>query len=38
MDLFIDGIEESLEPAFEMVRRLHHSLQTAIRLYDIPLK
>lgn len=35
MDLFIDGIEESLEPAFETVRRLHHSLQTAIRLYNI---
>lgn len=38
MDLFIDGIEESLEPAFETVRRLHQSLQTSIRLYDIPLK
>ncbi|UUZ82563.1 hypothetical protein LJK88_00160 [Paenibacillus sp. P26] len=38
MDLFIDGIEESLEPAFEAVRGLDHSLQMAIRLYDIPLK
>lgn len=38
LDLFIDGIEETLEPAFETVRRLSHSLQTAIRLYDIPLK
>lgn len=37
MDLFIDGIEESLEPAFATVRQLHHSLETAIRLYDIPL-
>ncbi|MGF7031354.1 hypothetical protein J2T17_002260 [Paenibacillus mucilaginosus] len=38
MDLFVDGVEESLEPALEEVRRLHHSLETAIRLYDIPLK
>jgi len=38
MDLFIDGIDESLEPAFETVRRLQHSLQTVIRLYDIPMK
>ncbi|WP_166244058.1 hypothetical protein [Paenibacillus turpanensis] len=38
MDLFVDGIDESLEPAFETVRQLHQSLQTAIRLYDIPLK
>lgn len=38
MDLFIGGIEETLEPAFETVRRLQHSLQTAIRLYNIPLK
>lgn len=38
LDLFVDGIEESLEPAFETVRRLEHSLQTAINLYGIPLK
>ena len=38
MDLFIDGIEDSLEPAFEVVSELQHSLQTAIRLYDIPLR
>jgi len=38
MDLFIDGIDESLEPAFETVRRLQHSMETAIRLYNIPMK
>lgn len=38
VDLFVGGIEESLEPALEEVGRLHQSLQTAIRLYDIPLK
>jgi len=38
LDLFVDGIEETLEPAFETVRRMSHSLQTAIRLYDIPIK
>ncbi|CAM3553443.1 hypothetical protein [Marinicrinis lubricantis] len=38
LDLFVDGIEETLEPAFETVRRLHQSLLTAIQLYQIPLK
>ncbi|REK76814.1 hypothetical protein [Paenibacillus paeoniae] len=38
LDLFVDGIEETLDPAFETVRRLNHSLQTAIRLYHIPVK
>ncbi|MFF2890178.1 hypothetical protein [Paenibacillus sp. NPDC057967] len=38
MDLFVDGIEETLEPAFATVRRLNESLETAIRLYHIPLK
>lgn len=38
MDLFVDGIEETLDPAFEVVQRLNHTLQMAIRLYNIPLK
>lgn len=38
IDLFVDGIGESLEPAFEVIRRLQQSLQTAIKLYEIPQK
>lgn len=38
IDLFVDGIEESLDPAFEIVGQMNQSLQTAIELYKIPLK
>ena len=38
IDLFIDGIEETLEPAFEVVNHLNKSLNMAIDIYSIPIK
>lgn len=38
IDLFIDGIEETLEPAYVVINNLNKSLNTLIHLYDIPLK
>ncbi|WP_410768516.1 hypothetical protein [Fontibacillus sp. BL9] len=38
IDLFIDGIEESLEPALKLIGSLNKSLNLAIQLYEIPLK
>jgi len=38
LDLFEDGIEDSLDPAFVTVQKLLDALEQAIRLYDIPLK
>ena len=38
IDLFIDGIEETLEPAFEVVSHLNKSLNRAIDIYSIPIK
>lgn len=38
IDLFIDEIEDTLEPAYEEIRRLTESLETAIRVYQIPIK
>lgn len=37
IDLFIDEIEDTLEPAYEVIRKLTKSLELAIRLYGIPL-
>lgn len=38
IDLFIDGIEETLEPAYVVINNLNKSLNTLIHLYGIPLK
>lgn len=38
LDLFVGGIEESLEPAYEILRKLTQSLELAITLYEIPIK
>lgn len=38
IDLFVDGINENLEPAFEVIRDINKSLEAAISLYDIPVK
>lgn len=38
IDLFVDGIEDTLEPAYEEISRLTESLETSIRIYRIPLK
>ncbi len=38
LDLFVAGIEESLQPAYETIIELTRSLEMAIRLYEIPLK
>lgn len=38
LDLFVDGINETLEPAFEIIRKLNESLNLFIKLYKIPLK
>jgi hypothetical protein len=38
IDLFIDSIEESLEPALKVVQHLNESIDLFIKLYNIPLK
>ncbi|MNW48453.1 hypothetical protein D3C74_258190 [compost metagenome] len=38
IDLFVDGIEETLEPAFEAIQHINQTLKTAINLYEIPVK
>lgn len=38
IDLFVDGIIENLEPAFEIIKHLNESLNLYIKLYKIPLK
>ncbi len=38
IDLFVDEIEDTLDPAFEVIRHLNHSLQTSIHLYQISVK
>lgn len=38
LELFMDGIEDSLEPVYDVIRRLDLSLNKAIDLYEIPLK
>lgn len=38
IDLFIDGIEETLEPAFKLIEELNKSLNLFINVYDIPVK
>lgn len=38
IDLFVDGINETLEPAFEVIRHLNESLNLYIKLYNIPTK
>lgn len=38
IDLFIDGINETLQPVFEVVSVLNKSLNLFIDLYDIPTK
>ncbi|MFD0713343.1 hypothetical protein [Paenibacillus sp. GCM10027626] len=37
-DLFVGEIEETLEPAFAIVRELAQKLATAMKLYQIPIK
>lgn len=38
IDLFIDGIEETLEPAFKLIEELNKSLNLFINVYDILVK
>ncbi|OAA87550.1 hypothetical protein [Clostridium coskatii] len=38
MDLFIDGIEETLEPAFKVIKELNRNLNLFIDMYHIPVK
>jgi hypothetical protein len=38
IDLFIDGIEETLEPAFKAIHELDDKLNLCIKLYNIPVK
>jgi hypothetical protein len=38
IDLFIDGIDETLEPAFKEINNLNKSINIFIDMYDIPLK
>lgn len=38
IDLFIDNIEETLEPAFKIISELNKTLNLFIKLYDIPTK
>ncbi|MCY9514113.1 hypothetical protein [Paenibacillus apiarius] len=38
IDLFVDGIEDTLEPTFEVIRHLNQSLKLAIELYKISVK
>ncbi|WBW98433.1 hypothetical protein [Oceanirhabdus sp. W0125-5] len=38
IDLFIDGVEETLQPVFEVIRELNKSINQFIDLYNIPIK
>lgn len=38
IDLFIDSIEETLEPAFKLIEELNKNLNLFIEMYDIPVK
>jgi hypothetical protein len=38
IDLFIDSIEDSLEPALRVVQELNESIDLFIKFYNIPLK
>lgn len=38
IDLFVDGIEDTLEPAFVAIRQLNQSLKLAVEMYKIPVK
>lgn len=38
IDLFVDEVVDTLEPAFAKIRELDASLNLAIRLYQIPVK
>ncbi|MCT4595648.1 MAG: hypothetical protein N4A57_15475 [Anaeromicrobium sp.] len=38
IDLFIDDINETLEPAFKVINELNESLNLFINLYNIPIK
>ncbi|WP_411680242.1 hypothetical protein [Clostridium thailandense] len=38
VDLFVDGIEETLEPAFKVIEELNKNLNLFIDVYDIPVK
>lgn len=38
IDLFIDGIKETLEPAFKVIHELNEKLNLCIKLYNIPIK
>ncbi|WFD08712.1 hypothetical protein [Tepidibacter hydrothermalis] len=38
IDLFIDGIDETLEPAFKVINNLNKSINMFIDMYNIPLK
>ncbi|EKQ56088.1 MULTISPECIES: hypothetical protein [unclassified Clostridium] len=38
IDLFIDGIEETLEPAFKVIEELNKNLNLFIEMYDITVK
>lgn len=38
IDLFIDGIEETLEPAFKVIEELNKNLNLFMEIYDIPVK
>lgn len=38
IDLFVDDIHETLEPAFKVISHLNESLNLYIKLYNIPIK
>lgn len=38
IDVFVEGIEETLDPAFQVIDDLNHSLELAMHLYQIPVK
>lgn len=36
IDLFVDEIDDTLEPAYEAIRKMTRNLETAIGLYKVP--
>lgn len=38
MDLFVDGINETLEPAFKVINELNENLNLFTKVYHIPIK
>lgn len=38
IDIFIDNVQDSLEPVFMKIREIDHTLNLAIQLYQIPVK